>query len=86
MVSFYSLSFSVLVRAFCCDDDDENDDDDVEAERERESSREKILLFFCFLNFFSNPKKSLRQKTNKLFFDQKRRESFVWYHREKWCV
>jgi len=43
-------------------------------EREKISSREKILLFFCFLNFFS-PKKSLRQKTlNKLFFDQKRRE------------
>ena len=55
-------------------------------EREREFENKKILLFFCFLNFFS-PKKSLRQKTlNKLFFDQKRRESFVWYHREKWCV
>jgi hypothetical protein len=37
-VSFYSLSFSVLVRAFCCDDVD----DDVEAERERERERESL--------------------------------------------
>lgn len=54
MVSFYSLSFSVL-RAFFCDDDDENvdDDEDDEAERERESLIEKILLFFCFFEFFT---------------------------------
>ena len=37
MSSFYSLSFSVLVRAFCCDDDDDDDvvDDDMK-QRERE--------------------------------------------------
>ena len=54
MVSFYSLSFSVLVRAFCCDDVD----DDVEAEREREREREFrerkfSTSFSVFLIFFS---------------------------------
>lgn len=45
MVSFYSLSFSVL-SAFFCDDDDV--DDMKQSERE---FREKILLFFCFFEF-----------------------------------
>ena len=45
MVSFYSLSFSVLVRAFCCDDDDDDDDDD-EAERERKLVRERKFSSF----------------------------------------
>ena len=46
MVSFYSLSFSVLVRAFCCDDDDDDDDDDDEAERERKLVRERKFSSF----------------------------------------
>ena len=59
MVSFYSLSFSVLVRAFCCDDVD----DDVEAEREREREREFrerkfSTSFSVFLNFFFHSKRA----------------------------
>ena len=57
MVSFYSLSFSVLVRAFCCDDVD----DDVEAEREREREfreRKFSTSFSVFLNFFFHSKRA----------------------------
>ena len=53
MVSFYSLSFSVLVRAFCCDDDDEDDDDDM---KQRESFESSLLsAFSVFLNFSPKP-------------------------------
>ena len=36
MVSFYSLSFSVLIRAFCCDDDDFEVVDGVDDMKQRE--------------------------------------------------
>ena len=68
MVSFYSLSFSVLVRAFCCDDVD----DDVEAEREREREREFrerkfSTSFSVFLNFFFT-QKELETKNQQTVF------------------
>ena len=57
MVSFYSLSFSVLVRAFCCDDDDDDDDvvDDMK-QREREFRERKFSSFSVILNFFFTKK------------------------------
>ena len=70
MVSFYSLSFSVLVRAFfCCDDDDENDDDDVEAEREREREfeRENSPLFLFFEFFFTQKKLETKNPKQTVF-------------------
>ena len=62
VVSFYSLSFSVLIRAFCCDDDDDLKLLMVLMIWSRESFDESSLVCFCFFWIFHQNQQKLTTK------------------------